>query len=101
MIKSNFIKIKIEKPVLDMARTGETIKALRKFKKIPVSTLQEIFGMTNPQAIYNWESGKNMPSIDNLIVLAQVFDVTLESLIATNRVEVEVESPISINLKSA
>ncbi|MCQ2584081.1 MAG: helix-turn-helix domain-containing protein [Treponema sp.] len=92
---------KINKPVLDMQGTGEKIKSLRKFNKISVSALQEVFGMANPQAIYNWESGKNMPSIDNLIVLAQVFDVTIESLIATNRVEVEVETASLINLKSA
>ncbi len=84
-----------------MQGTGEKIKSLRKFNKISVSALQEVFGMANPQAIYNWESGKNMPSIDNLIVLAQVFDVTIESLIATNRVEVEVETASLINLKSA
>ena len=83
---------KINKPVLDMQGTGEKIKSLRKFNKISVSALQ---------AIYNWESGKNMPSIDNLIVLAQVFDVTIESLIATNRVEVEVETASLTNLKSA
>lgn len=92
---------KINKPVLDMQGTGEKIKSLRKFNKISVIALQEVFGMTNPQAIYNWESGKNMPSIDNLIVLAQVFDVTIESLIATNRVEVEVETASLTNLKSA
>lgn len=99
--KSNNNTNKISKPVLDMAGTGAKIKALRKFNKISVSALQEVFGMVNPQAIYNWESGKNMPSIDNLLVLAQIFDVSVESLIATNYVEIEVAGSLGNQLKSA
>lgn len=101
-ISNNSISINsIKKPVLDMQGTGAKIKSLRKFNNISVSALQEVFGMQNPQAIYNWEAGKNMPSIDNLLVLAQIFDVTVESLIATNFVEIELESPVALQLRSA
>ncbi len=91
----------INKPVLDMQATGAKIKSLRKFNNISVSALQQVFGMANPQAIYNWESGKNMPSIDNLLILAQLFDVAVESLIITNLIEVQVDGNIGRQLKSA
>ena len=99
MMKTNCIKI--EKPVLDMKATGEKIKSLRKLNKIPVSALQEIFGMANPQAIYNWESGKNMPSIDNLLILAQIFNVSVETLVITYKVDVEIGYRDITALKSA
>lgn len=91
----------INKPVIDMNGTGAIIKSLRQFKHISVKNLQEIFGMENPQAIYNWESGKNMPSIDNLLVLANVFDVPLEALLAFRTVEITVSEENKIQLKSA
>ncbi len=84
-----------------MNGTGAIIKSLRQFKHISVKNLQEIFGMENPQAIYNWESGKNMPSIDNLLVLANVFDVPLEALLAFRTVEITVSEENKIQLKSA
>lgn len=98
---SNKIPNKILKPVLDMEETGMKIKALRKFNNISVSALQEVFGMVNPQAIYNWEAGKNMPSIDNLLILAKIFDVSIESLIATKYVEIEIQGNLGNQLKSA
>jgi len=91
----------IYKPVLDMQGTGANIKSLRKNNNISVHALQEVFGMENPQAIYNWESGKNMPSIDNLIILAQVFNVSIESLVATRKVQIEVKDETVRQLKSA
>lgn len=46
--------------------------------------LQEIFGFATPQAIYKWQNGTALPSIDNLIVLAAVFHVQVEEIIAVD-----------------
>ncbi len=92
---------KLNKPIIDMRNTGAKLKSLRQFKNVSVKNLQEIFGMENPQAIYNWESGKNMPSIDNLLILANIYDVTLESLIAFNTVEIDISEENRIPLKAA
>ncbi len=78
------------KPVLDLEATGLQIKTLRKAAGISVRTLQALFNFPNPQAIYNWETGKNMPSIDNLLVLATIFNVNVEDIVRTRTVEVEV-----------
>ena len=92
---------KLNKPIIDMKNTGAKLKSLRQFKKVSVKNLQEIFGMENPQAIYNWESGKNMPSIDNLLILANIYDVSLESIIAFNTVEIDISEENRIPLKAA
>lgn len=79
----------ILKPVIDLIKTGQTIKKLRKSNDFSVHDLQEIFGFEYPQAIYAWEQGKNAPSIDNLLVLARLFKVSVDELIEYNLVQIK------------
>ena len=74
-------------PVIDIVSTGQRIKEVRKASGISVRELQDILGLTNPQAIYAWQNGKCMPTIDNLVILSAVFDVTLDEMIVTGRGE--------------
>ena len=60
-------------PIIDTAGTGRNIAVLRKKAGLTVSDLQDIFGFGTPQAIYKWQRGTALPSIDNLVVLADVF----------------------------
>ena len=46
-----------------------------------VRDLQDIFGFATPQAIYKWQHGTAMPTIDNLVVLAAVLDVPMDEII--------------------
>ena len=78
----------ILKPVIDSEQTGNKIKILRKQNGFSVHELQDLFGFDYPQAIYAWESGKSIPTVDNLLVLARLFDVTLDDLICYSLVEV-------------
>ena len=48
---------------------------------LSVRNLQEIFGFATPQAIYKWQHGTAMPTIDNLIVLSAVFQVSMDEII--------------------
>lgn len=88
-----------DKPVIDIVETGKNIRNLRIKSGISVRTLQTIFSFTYPQAIYNWEHGVDIPKIDNLLVLAQLFDVRVEDLIVTKTVEVEVDTNDYAELK--
>ena len=91
---------KINKPVIDIAATAANIKACRIRAGYSVREIQNIFNFNAPQAIYNWESGKDVPSIDNLIVIAAVYGVTIDKIVITTTVEVEVETNIR-EVKSA
>ena len=62
-------------PAIDMVATGRNIMKLRKAAGLSVREIQNIFGFTTPQAIYKWQHGTAMPTIDNLVVLAAVLDV--------------------------
>ena len=71
-------------PNIDMIRTGQNIIRLREANNMSVKDLQDIFGFTTPQAIYKWQQGATLPSIDNLVMLAKVFQVHIEDIIATD-----------------
>ena len=62
-------------PTINMARTGQNINRLRKLAGLSVRDLQEIFGFATPQAIYKWQQGVALPTIDNLVVLAAVLNL--------------------------
>ena len=68
-------------PSIDMAATGMNIAQLRQRSGMTVQDLQRIFGFNTPQAIYRWQRGVTLPTLDNLVVLAAVFGTTLDSII--------------------
>ena len=68
-------------PVIDMTATGQNIVRLRKRAGLTVKDLQDIFGFATPQAIYKWQRGTAMPTLDNIAVLAAVFGVMIDDII--------------------
>ena len=73
-------------PVIDMTATGKNIKAMRKAAGMSVKDLQDIFGFTNPQAIYKWQQGQALPTIDNMVILASIYDVKIDDIIVLQNV---------------
>ena len=71
-------------PAIDMVATGRNIIRLREAAGLTVKDLQNIFGFTTPQAIYKWQHGTAMPSIDNLVVLAAVLEVTMDEIVVVD-----------------
>ncbi len=70
-----------EMPIIDIVKTGENINRLRKERNITVRELQEIFGFGTPQAIYKWQHGTTLPTLDNLVVLASVLHVSIDDIV--------------------
>ena len=68
-------------PVIDMTATGQNIVRLRRQAGLSVKDLQAVFGFSNPQAIYKWQRGQALPTLDNLVVLAAVCGVTISDII--------------------
>ena len=73
--------MKINIPMINMAGTGMQIVRLRKAAGLSVKDLQQIFGFSTPQAIYKWQQGAAMPTIDNLVVLSAVFGVAVDDIL--------------------
>ena len=71
-------------PSIDMAATGINIAQMRQRSGMTVQDLQNIFGFSTPQAIYKWQRGATLPSLDNLVALAAVFGTTMDAIIVRN-----------------
>ena len=72
-------------PSINMAATGNNITQMRRRAGMTVQDLQNIFGFSSPQAIYKWQRGEAMPTLDNLVILASVFDTTMDAIVIRNQ----------------
>lgn len=72
-------------PVIDPVATGENIVRLRQERGLSVRDLQAFFGFEEPQAIYKWQRGKSLPSVDNLYALGALLDVPLDEILVSAR----------------
>ena len=68
-------------PTIDVKRTGARIREQRKAKHITVRRIQMYMGFTEPQAIYKWQRGDSLPSLDNLLALSKLFGTTMEDIL--------------------
>jgi len=79
-------------PAIDMVATGRNIVRLRQSAGLSVKDLQIFFGFATPQAIYKWQHGTAMPTLDNLVALAMIFGVSMDDIIV---VDTDVKARIS------
>ena len=75
-------------PMIDMVRTGQNINRLRKIAGVSVKDLQDVFGFNSPQAIYKWQHGTALPTIDNMVVLAKILGVRIDEILVLTDAEI-------------
>ena len=68
-------------PVIDLAKTGRRIERQRREAGLTVRDLQAYFGFEYPQAIYKWQHGECLPTVDNLLALSRLLRVSMEDLL--------------------
>lgn len=76
-------------PTIDMVMTGQNITDLRINAGLSVKNLQDIFGFATPQAIYKWQHGTALPTIDNMVVLAAVFKVSIDDILVISDTQMQ------------
>lgn len=59
---------------------GTQLKKIRELKSFSQEDVARKVGVTR-QAVYKWESNKSYPDIDNLILLSELYEVTIDELI--------------------
>ena len=70
---------------VDTKATGKNIRRLMENANMTPYDIQDIMGFTTVQAIYKWFRGENMPTLDNLIILAATFGVTIDEIVIVER----------------
>ncbi len=80
-------------PVIDVVATGRKIRELRKNSNLKVSDIMDFMGLESVQAVYKWQRGETLPSVDNLFALSRLFGITVDDiLMENNRFEEEQSS---------
>ena len=72
-------------PAINMKATGNNIQQMRKQAGISVNEIQTACGLTTGNAVYKWINGICMPTIDNLVVIADLLGTTIDKIVAVNR----------------
>ena len=67
-------------PMIDMIKTGENIKNMRIESKVTVRDIVKATGVSE-RAVFKWQTGETIPTVDNLIVLAKLFNSTMDQII--------------------
>lgn len=72
---------------VSLKKTGAKIRELRMASGYSVEGLRQAMKeLVGVNAIYKWEHGQSIPTIDNLVVLADLFGVTIDEIIVTEQV---------------
>lgn len=72
-------------PKIDMYKTGQNIKRIMRMKNIDVKDVQKYLGLASPQSIYHWFAGRNLPTVDNLYALSELFCIPMDALVCGSR----------------
>ena len=72
-------------PVIDIIATGKNIKNIMQSRNITVKDIQQFLELETPQSVYHWLNGRNMPTIDNLYALSELFQMPIDTIIIGNR----------------
>lgn len=68
-------------PVIDLAATGNNIRRLRIERGLTVRDIQSYFGFEEPRAVYKWQNGESLPTVDNLYALGNLFGVPMDQIL--------------------
>lgn len=68
-------------PMINLMETGKKIKQYRIEKGMSVKNLADIMQFETVQAVYNWQEGKSLPSLENIMLLSELFEKSFEELI--------------------
>ncbi|MDR2570237.1 MAG: helix-turn-helix domain-containing protein, partial [Oscillospiraceae bacterium] len=69
-------------------KLNEKIQKMRKEKGLSQEQLSEMLDVSR-QSISKWESGQSYPETDKLIVLSEIFGVTVDSLLKNDQPEID------------
>lgn len=81
-------------PLINKQETGVNLRKIMDMRGITPKDVQEYLGLGCVQSVYRWIDGVNMPTIDNLYALSQLFQVPIDAIVCGNRAPVVTHSII-------
>lgn len=72
-------------PIIDKKLTGVNLRRIMDERCISAKQIQKYLGLGCVQSVYRWLEGTNMPTIDNLYALSELFNVPIDKIVRGNR----------------
>lgn len=72
-------------PLINKRETGVNLRRIMDMRGITPKDVQEYLGLGCVQSVYRWIDGINMPTIDNLYALSELFQVPIDAIVRGNR----------------
>lgn len=70
------------KSKLNKKETGDRLYSLIANSKYTLEDIADFLELTTTRVIYDWMNGKKIPSTENLLNLAKLFNVQMEDILA-------------------
>lgn len=71
-------------PKINTAATGRNIRQLRRDRGLSIQDVQNAL-LVNRQTVFKWQRGDTLPTLDNLVILAELFNVKLDDIVVTGK----------------
>ena len=71
-------------PVIDMAATGRNIRAMRVAAGMTIKDIQDACSIS-ATAVTKWQKGYAVPTIDNMVILADIWKVRIDDIVVTEK----------------
>ena len=68
-------------PRINMRKTGEHLRQLFNDHGYTVRDIQEALCIGSNQAIYSWLVGRTLPSLDNLVALSILLEISIDEIL--------------------
>jgi len=72
-------------PLINKQETGINLRRIMDKRGLSAKDVQEYLGLGCVQSVYRWIDGINMPTIDNLYALSELFQLPIDSIVRGNR----------------
>ncbi len=79
----------MEYPVLDVKAIGARIRELRKERHLKVEEVAHFMGFESEQAVYKWQRGDSLPTVENLYALSRLFETSVDDILRGGKEEDE------------
>ena len=67
---------------VDKKATGLKLYRLLENSEFSREEIADFLGLNSPRVIYDWTNGSKLPSTENLLKLAKLFNVRVEDILA-------------------
>lgn len=85
-------------PVINTRDTGNNIRRIMDMRGITAKDMQQYLNLGCVQSVYRWLDGVNMPTIDNLYALGELFQVPIDAIVCGNRAPIAMSDAIERRL---